>query len=401
MKARIAYFLAGLLAVACAGRPQPTVEEPVEKILPPGAIPMEYIAGHVYLHGTVCDSLPVYLLFDTGADLFYVDSLWFARSGYVPTQMGKAVMRGGGGSNMVFLRLIQDSLILQTGIASVTSRMTPVLDFKNINGRKLDGIIGHSPMKDRCLEINYSDQYLRYVAADTLEAAGYTKLPFRMTRNRIYVPMRIQIDSVRVLEGDFMLDLGCRTGVTLTVPAGAKLDLKNYPGKKVFIETISGGVGGAASAFTLKADSVTFAGFKMPSMVVDASQNTGGSLTDDHYAGLLGNSVLERFSLVIDYLGRVLYLKPNADFGKPDEWIAPGFSVIDRTDICDGWIVTGLYEGYIPEGLQVRDTVVSWDGQDVQTLDIRKVPKEIGSHTLGIRRGEQVVEIKCETTKIF
>lgn len=69
--------------------------------------------------------------------------------------------------------------------------------------------------------------------------------------------------------------------------------------------------------------------------------------------------------------------------------------------ICPGWIVTGFYEGYAPEGLFKADTVVSWDGQLLKDVAWRELSKCEGVHRLGVLRDGEVQEIECKTTKIL
>ena len=81
--------------------------------------------------------------------------------------------------------------------------------------------------------------------------------------------------------------------------------------------------------------------------------------------------------------------------------MTPGFSLIDRTDICEGWPVTGLYEGCAPEGLRPGDVVVEWDGEPVGGMRIDSAVTAPGRHRMAALRGGVRTEYTFETKEIL
>ena len=156
----------------------------------------------------------------------------------------------------------------------------------------------------------------------------------------------------------------------------------------VLYRTISGGVGGSAASLCLRADSVWFCGSEFAGVPVDVSLNRTGALSRTDMAGIVGNGLLERFSFAIDFGAPDLWVRPRAEAGKPFDFVTPGFSAIDRTDIMDGWLVTGLFDGHAPQGMQPGDIIVSCDGvRMVDSAAADTLWKALGRHELGIVRG--------------
>lgn len=138
----------------------------------------------------------------------------------------------------------------------------------------------------------------------------------------------------------------------------------------------------------MRADSVWFCGSEFAGVPVDVSLNRTGALSRTDMVGIVGNGLLERFSFAIDFGAPALWVRPRAEAGKPFDFVTPGFSAIDRTDIMDGWLVTGLFDGHAPQGMQPGDIIVSCDGvRMVDSAAADTLWKAPGRHELGIVRG--------------
>ncbi len=51
--------------------------------------------------------------------------------------------------------------------------------------------------------------------------------------------------------------------------------------------------------------------FKLGEMPVQLSESKQGVTSYEGYLGLLGNEVISRFNVILDYKNTTLYLKPN------------------------------------------------------------------------------------------
>lgn len=395
--AALCIIAAGMLAVSCGGG-----SRVADVWLPEGAVPFSY-DGHLLFKAVVCDSIPARLIFDTGATGLYLDTLWLAKSGYVPGRTVSALMPGGGGRAMSRVKVIRDSMSLQVDtIVWRTGGMVPVIDLKGILGRDADGIFGQKFLADQCVEFNMRRGYMRSVDADTLVAAGFIRCEVDKRNDRIYVPARVEFDSEHAVEGVFVLDMGCGGTVIVNSPAAKRAGFGSFGGRKVGYSTVSGGIGGDASSLFCRADSVLLGGFRFGEVPVEVSRNESGFLAREDVMGLIGNELLERFDFAVDFSAPALYLRPSEGHGEPFGFVKCGFSAIDRTDICDGWIVTGIYEGYCPQGLRQGDVVIEWDGIPLKgyakTDSLMHAP---GRHVFRILRGGETMEFETETKEIL
>lgn len=387
----------GLFSVSCG-----TDGRPSEVRLPDGAIPFTY-DGHLWFETNVCDSLPARLVFDTGATGLYVDSLWLERSGYVPEHVIHAFMPGGGGERMSRVRVIRDSIPLHVDtLAWKSDGIVPVIDLKGVLGKDADGIFGQRFLAGECVEFNLRRGYMRAVDADTLVAAGFTRCEVERRNDRIYLTARVELDSLHAVNGVFVLDMGCGGTVVVGSAAARLAGFDGYGGRKVGYSTISGGIGGRASSYFCRADSVCLGGFRFGEVPVEVSLNKSGFLAREDVMGLVGNKLMERFDFVIDFAAPALYLRPAEEFGTRFGFRTCGFSLIDRTDICDGWVVTGSYEGFCPDAVRPGDVVVEWDGAELKrAASADSMFNAPGRHRFRVMRDGYTMQLGTETREIL
>lgn len=348
--------------------------------LPEGAMPF-ILDSHVYMQGVVADTIPVSLIYDTAADRLYMDKDYVDLSsfGKLPYKKGRAVMGGAGNNGSQSVTIIVDEISLKIGNDVYKERITPIINLREILGRHADGMIGNNAMFNRPLIVNFTDGYLlspESVTATALE--GYTKLPARFNNNRIDIECELKVDSVQSLKGLFRLDMGSGSTIILTNAARKQLNLTDKPQARCYYSNM--GVGGAGTTVNFRAD--TFKSLdELHNVVVSASYNTQGALSDGEYLGIIGNDILSHYDLIIDAPNNALYARKNGNsdnsYQKSSE-IQMGY--IDRTDITDGWIVSSLYEGGIAQkaGFEIGDVILSINGRPVKEISWAEQRKGLG-----------------------
>lgn len=403
MKRSLSFVSVALTVLAlfsCGGRGTQSPAVPVPEPLPAGAVAFHYNGRHLYFDATVCDSLSARLVFDTGATGLYIDSLWLAQSGFTPVGSTRARI-GGAGNATSSVRVLFDTIPFGIDTLRWQSQMTPVLALKEVLGRGADGIFGQQYLARACVEFNLKRGYLRAVMPDTLAAAGFTRIAAEKQNDRIYIPARVQLDSLCTVEGKFLLDMGSPGTVSITTPAARRAGFDGFTRKKAAYGTVSGGIGGGADHTYCRAGSVTLGERTFADVPVEVSRNQAGFLAREDIAGLIGNKLLERFDFIVDFADPAVWLRPAEGAEAPFPFVTSGFSVIDRTDISEGWPVTGLYDGFTPGGLRPGDVVVAWDGVPVGNLRIDSAAYAPGCHRIGVLRDGVRTEYTFETKEIL
>lgn len=338
--------------------------------IPENAIPF-ILDSHVYIQGTLADTIPVSLIYDTGADRLYLDKDYMQLSafGKLPLKKGKARMGGAGNDGAKTVDIIINPLTLQTGSVRHTETITPIINLREILGRHTDGMIGNNALWTKPLIINYTEGYLLPVDAVTPNMTeGYVRLPAQFNDNRIDIECELRVDSSQTLKGTFRLYLGCGSTIILTNATRTKLNLNNKDQAVCYYSNM--GVGGDGTDVNFRADS-----FKMldelTDVVVSASYNTQGALSDRNHLGIIGNEILCHYDLIIDAPGKAIYAKRNSNTDtsyQKSSTLQMGY--VDRTDICDGWIVNSLYENGISQavGFEIGDIILEINNRSVKAI---------------------------------
>ncbi|MCM1169210.1 MAG: PDZ domain-containing protein [Bacteroides sp.] len=375
MKLRLIHpliLLSIILAAACT--PKPAVRQ--QASMPANAIPFIF-DSHLYFPGSINDSLDVMLIFDSGADMLYLDQDYTVLSGFrnLPLRMGKAVVSGAGDGRGELVDMVWDTLRVSLGAAANPEWMSvcpysPILNLRQMLGRHIDAVIGNNWLFERVLEVNFDGSYLS--RHDTLTEAmlqGYRRIPVTVAGNRIDVEATLKINDSNVVRGKFRFDMGCGGALVLTKAAGDGLHLTEVP--KAFFKAQHYGLGGGGTGMEIRAEWFSlFDTLAVP--VVACSLNREGALSEGlDYVGLLGNGILSQYDWFIDAPNQTLWARPNRrenDAYRHSSKTQMGS--VDRTDICEGWIVNSLFVDGIAEkaGIEIGDTIMAINGRPVREI---------------------------------
>lgn len=348
--------------------------------VPENAIPF-ILDSHMYIQGIVMDTIPVSLIYDTGADRLYMDKDYMTLSsfGKLPFRKGKAKMGGAGNNGAQSVPIIIDTIPLRMGNVAYKEHITPIINLREVLGRHADGMIGNNAVFDKPLLVNYSDGYLLPLDSLTSQILdGYSKLPAHFNDNRIDIECELKIDSLQSVKGTFRLDIGCGSTVTLTNATLKSLDLNNKPQAKCFYSNM--GIGGDGTDVNFRAESFKLLD-ELQNVVVSASYNTEGALSDRPHAGIIGNDILCHYDLIIDAPNNTLWARRNNNTDRSYQISSrTQMGYLDRTDITEGWIVSSLYEGGVAQkaGFEIGDIILSINGISVKNISWEEQRKGLG-----------------------
>jgi predicted metalloprotease with PDZ domain len=103
------------------------------------------------------------------------------------------------------------------------------------------------------------------------------------------------------------------------------------------------------------------------SLIADLSLQTSGSFYDKTLAGNIGAEILHRFTLVMDYSGKKVYLTPNRHFDEPFPQNRSGLAVDLNGFVYTVAAVVAESPG-AEAGIKVGDTLLAIEGIGVDKL---------------------------------
>lgn len=394
------YFIAVLIFFCSCGqhKEKTTTETKQKPQLPAGAMPVKYIKNHLYI-AAYADSTAGVFVFDTGADRINFDSVFFARHDVSYPNVTTAMVGGVGGSFQK-CKFIMDTVTLNFENHVYKTNKIPIIQLKPILGDYGDGIIGRDFFDDKILNINYEHAYFNILDSISEEIEkSYSKIKFEDQYGRIFVPLTITLKDSLVISGKYILDLGSGGSLSLTSAVANRYNLSKRITNKIKGTNQYGGIGGKSARYIFKSNKIKIGGFTLNNMYMDYSTDKKGALASTRHFGLLGNEILERFNLIIDFTNKYLYIKPNSDFNKPDFVSRLGFKYVDRSHSLKCWNVNGFYENSPAQksGLMVDDKITHVNGVSVLEIDYKQQDtmfRTLDRINLTVKRKEQIHEIE-------
>jgi hypothetical protein len=148
------------------------------------------------------------------------------------------------------------------------------------------------------------------------------------------------------------------------------------------------GAGGEESAALARFDSIEIGGMAIPRPVLALSASEEGIGAFAGIGGIIGNDILEQFTVTLDYRNQRIFLEKNARFGEPTLRDRSGMSLA----VEDGRIV-------VHPGIRPGDEIVSIDGvsagsyERVDEIAMLFEAAEGTERRLVIKRGGETVSV--------
>lgn len=279
-------------------------------------IPFENIENHIYLPVVVDGDTGLWIL-DSGAGSTVVDRDYALKHGIEL----EGEIKGQGAGNVVdvsFGRLPAFSL---PGVSFASQRVA-VIDLNGMIGRLLGfrvaGILGYDFLSRLVTRVDFASSDLSFFdpKAFTYTGNGVVIDASLSKANILLVPLTVD----GITQGVWSLDLGA-TNTSFNYPWARDNGYLSRPG----IDAIAYGAGGGFDVRYLKVDSVYFAGFAVPELVLSCPVQAGaGALAGGEQTGNIGNTLLRHFTLYLDYENQKVIVEQGGDYGKklPPEFIS-------------------------------------------------------------------------------
>lgn len=354
------------------------------------------ILGKV-LVGNFPDSLN--FIFDTGCGGISLDSLTANRLRLVP-KLSSLFIRGVAG---VRPQRLLEGMTLGLGSLVLDSLTMQVSNYElltSIYGEQIDGIVGYSFFSRYLVRVDYDNSKIDIYSKGDVKYPGGGFL----LRPRVYgLPMlEGRLNDARDIRDRFYFDTGA--GLCLLFSSHFTSDSAVFgPKKKKPVMAEGAGLGGKMEMqlTTLKTFSLGPFHFKqIPTYIFDDSYDVTGY---PQLGGLIGNDLLRRFNLIINYDRSEIYILPNTSFNQPFDYSYSGVSI----GLIEGKImVTDVMKDSPAEkaGFREGDTILQINGdrgQDVQTYQglLRTIGPRI---RVVVRRNEgEVAQLSLKVKSIL
>lgn len=391
-----------LFLAACLFLPR-TIHAQEEYIPSPSqtltVVPFVLAAESVILLKAVLVGHPDTLTFvlDTGSSGISLDSTTASLLNLVPEESDINIRGIAGVRKALFL--YNKSLKLNDLIVdSLNFHINDYEFLSYVYGTQIDGVIGYSLFSRYIIKIDYDVREIEICSQGPIRypRGGHLLRPFIRT---------LPVQSARIRDhhrvtSRFLFDIGA--GLSLVLSEDFAQDSAVIRKKRKRFPIQAHGVGGKLTMdMTLVRDFRLgpYRFRKVPTMVFEDEFNV---TSYPYLGGLIGNQILKRFNVILNYERREIYLKPNTLYREPFEYSYSGMELY----YINGAIVVGsIVEGSPAAiaGLKEGDIVVAVDnnaGQDFAQykralMTARKRVKLI------ILRDDELIEVQLKLLSLL
>lgn len=304
----------GLLLTLCLSFPgrlnaqEQFVAKPTRHIT---TFPFKILTGGVITLKAKVSDFPDTLTFilDTGSGGISLDSATAADL-KVKTVLSDRTIRSISGIRQVYFAYNQRLHLPGLTVDSLNFHINDYEVLTSAYGIKIDGIIGYSFLSRYIVKVNYDSSH---ISVWTKGSIKYPRGGFMLNPLLVSIPiMRGELKDNKEIDARFYFDTGA--GMCLLLSADFVNDSFFIKPKRKWYATQAEGPGGKAPMKQGVIKQVKIGPYKfrnVPTFIFDDDYN----ITQYPYlAGLIGNDLLRRFNLIINYQEHDIYLIPNSHF---------------------------------------------------------------------------------------
>jgi hypothetical protein len=301
-------------------------------------------------------------ILDTGSGGISLDSTTADGFGLKGTPSNRTIRGIGGIRNVRFLNnkklhvpgLTIDSLNFHINDYSILTA---------VYGERIDGIIGYSVLSRYILKINFDSTQIEFWTKGSFKypRGGYL---FRPIINSTPV-QQLRVRDGRTVNARFLYDMGA--GLNMMLSTDFLKDSSLLDKKRKLYAKEAEGLGGKVDMAMTVIKEVKLGPYKFRNVPVYVFNDTFNITSYPFLGGLIGNDILRRFNVVLNYERRDIYLMPNSHFNEQFDYSYTGIELY----YIDGKILVGDVAKDSPAekaGLQEGDVVLAVNKNFSQNL---------------------------------
>ena len=340
--------------------------EPVAALV--AKVPFRQLSGGVILLQGHFDDRRDTLNFilDTGSGGISLDSATVTRLGITPTPSEMTILGIAGIRKVSFVynkklrlqRLVEDSLNFHVNDYTILS---------NVYGERIDGIIGYSLLSRYIFQINYDSSLIN------IYTQGRMKYP---KGGWLYEPIlrTLPVQNARIKDGvtvnsRFLFDIGA--GLCLMLSREFIEDSNFLDKKRVLYPKEAEGVGGKVDMYMTVIKQVVIGPYKFRNVPVYVFDDQFNITSYPYLNGLIGNDLLRRFNVILNYGKKEFYFIPNRSYHDLFDYSYSGIELY----LVEGKVILGDVADRSPAanaGLREGDVVIAINKNFTQNLMLYK-----------------------------
>lgn len=325
---------------------------------PVAVLPFDPYGGGIYVLGVI-NGDSAWLMFDTGLSHTGFDREWAALGGAAVTRRETP----GGAASVVVDRLRLGDLELR----NYSSALYSLRGLSEASGRLERGLVGHDVLERFTVEIDYPALRIRLFDPVHYRYAGSGHaVAFTPDADLPLLQAALKIRGRRAIPARLLLDTGASgLCLILTAPFVAEHDLAQL--SPAIAAPIGTGLAGDLPGTIVRLQELRLGSLKVPSPTTGLGGASKGFLGRTDIDGVISNAVFEGSRLIVDYVGRRVFIEPGPSAGARCDYDMSGLRLAAR-----GAGLTHLVVDYVVPRSPSGDAGI-WVGDELLRLDDRPV----------------------------
>jgi len=389
---RVVNLFTGLMFFVSVASAQETPVQPLTRI------PFLSLTGGVMIVTAQMPPFPdtLQFIFDTGSSGISLDSSTAAYLGLQPVYSGYAIRGVGGIRKVPFV----NGGSLQLGSIRADSLDFHVNDYSvltSVYGVRIDGIIGYSLLSRYVIRIDQELQQMDWFAAGV---NAYPRRGYRMKLEMDKLPSHAAyVQDLRGEQSRFLIDLGAGLNLLFSrryVQSSGLLDNT----RKRWIKS-GEGIGGRIEMELTTMRQLRIGPYRFRQVPINIFDDDFNVTNYPEWAGLIGNDLLRRFQVILNYPAKEMHLLPNRYFSDPFDYSYSGMELyLVANKIRVGYLAPGSPAA--TAGLELGDEVVAVNKNFSGILTEYKFQLQKAGERVRIiyRRDEKIGELEFRVLRI-
>jgi len=301
---------------------------------------------------------------DTGSGGISLDSGTVDRMKLPSTTSGR-IIRGLNGFRQVNFVYRQTLRLPGLEVDNLDFHVNDYELLSRVYGLRIDGIIGFSFLRRYIVKVDFEQEMLEVYTPGTLKypRGGYLLKPQFTT-----LPIQpVFLSDHRPITGRFIFDTGA--GLNMLLSEDFVSDSSVFKKGRVFYPTQAEGLGGKKQMTLSLLKELRVGNYRFKNVPVHVFSDDYNVTNYPQMGGLIGNDLMRRFNMIINYPDQIIHIRPNRHFVEPFDYSYTGLAFY----LYNGQVrVEDIMEGSPAEkaGFQPGDIIFSVDrtiARDIRT----------------------------------
>jgi len=327
-------------------------------------IPFEYKNNFILIDIIFNNTLPLKFIFDTGAEYTIINKREITDLLGVSYEKEFRLLGSDMTTELIAYLCRGVNIDLNELHGSKQDILVLAEDYFRIEeftGIDVHGILGANFFKRYIIKIDYRKRVIQFIKPEIFNSPNkdYHEVPARFTKNKPYVLCQTQIIADTILPLSMLIDSGASLALLIHTNSNRQINLP-----KTTIEGQLGmGLGGFLTGFLGRTHLLELNN-KLAFQNVITSFQKITELNDTTHMngrnGVIGNLLLSRFTVMIDYPREKVYLKPRKKYNRGFKYDKSGLGIIASGSDFNEFIVTNVVKGSPADlaGVQKGDQIL-------------------------------------------